>query len=473
MLEAAPQQNPNRRMAIRESSYGYWQSYRGFLWVAAGAAIGIGNIARLPYLAGEYGGVIFLLAYFMFLGLVSWPLLVAEWMIGRWTRENLISGLGRLATAARANRAWVLIGTLSLAAAVLVLSYYSVIAGWSMAYGLRAAGGVLGELDETGVQRMFFALAQDPERSLAWHTIFMVTVCMVVASGVRDGIERAASYLVPTAIVLMGGVFAYAYTSGDTQSAFLHLFAPDWSRFGWRGLMEALHQAFFTMGLGLGAMVAYGSYLPARAPLLRLAAGVVVLDTVFSLVAGSALYAMIFAAGLDPAPGLTVLFQVFPMALSKLSGGENVAVIVYGVMFLITLTAATALMEPAVRYLVERMRITRLAAATTCATLIWFLGLGTLLSFNIMQSVEVLGRNFFDWLQWLTGRLLLPLVGLLLCVFVGRILSGDLVDEMRGEGAKRAQKVWLLLLRFPVRVSLIALLLYCIGVIDFLVGLWS
>jgi neurotransmitter:Na+ symporter, NSS family len=460
-------------MAIRESSYGYWASYRGFLWVASGAAIGIGNIARLPFLAGEYGGAIFLLAYVVFLAVVSWPLLVAEWMIGRWTREDLISGLGRLTQAAKVSRAWVLIGSLSLLAAVLVLSYYSVIAGWSMAYGLRAVGGALDRLDAGAVQRMFLGLAQDPERSLAWHTIFMVAACVVVASGVRDGIERAASYLVPTALVLMLGVFLYAYTSGDTQAAIHHVFAPDWSRFGWRGALEALHQAFFTMALGLGAMVAYGSYLPAQAPLLRLAAGVVLLDTLFSLVAGSALYAMIFAAGLDPAPGLTMLFQVFPLALAQGAATKGIAMVIYGVLFLITLAAAAALMEPAVRYLVERLRITRVGAAVACAIVIWFLGLGTLLSFNIMQSVEVLGRNFFDWLQWLTGRLLLPLVGLLLCVFVGRIVPADLVGEMWGEGNKEGKAVWLWLLRFPVRLGLIVLLLYCVGIIDFLVGLWS
>jgi neurotransmitter:Na+ symporter, NSS family len=369
--------------------------------------------------------------------------------------------------------AWVWIGTLSLAAAVLVLSYYSVIAGWSMAYGLRSAGGTLLKLDAAGVQGVFYGLAQDPERSLAWHTIFMVTACIVVASGVRDGIERTARYLVPASFVLMFGVFLYAYTSGDTQAAIHHLFAPDWSRFGWRGALEALHQAFFTMALGLGAMVAYGSYLPANAPLMRLAAGVIVIDAVFSLVAGGALYAMIFAAGLDPAPGLTLLFQVFPRALAQGAANTAVATIVYGVMYMITLAAAAALMEPAVRFLVERLRITRAGAAVACAIGIWFLGLGTLLSFNIMQSVELFGRNFFDWLQWLTGRLLLPLVGLSLCVFIGRILPKELVDEMWGPGEQQAQALWQWLLRFPVRICLIVLLLYCVGMIDYLVALWS
>jgi NSS family neurotransmitter:Na+ symporter len=460
-------------MAIRESSYGYWGSNRGFLWVAGGAAIGMGNIARLPYLAGEYGGVIFLLAYLLFLAVVSWPLLVAEWMVGRWTREDLILGLGRLTETAKVARPWVLIGTLSLVAAVLVLSYYSVIAGWSAAYALRAASGTLQHLDRDGVQQTFLNLAQDPERSLAWHTIFMVTACIVVAGGVRDGIERTASYIVPAAVVLMLGLFIYSYTEGDTQAAIHHMLAPDWSRFGWRGALEALHQAFFTMALGLGAMVAYGSYLPAKAPLLRLAAGVVVLDTVFSLVAGGSLYSIIFAAGLDPAPGLTVLFQVFPLALAKGATGSLVATVIYIVLFLTTLASAVALMEPAVRYLVERLRVTRVSAAISCGIGIWFLGLGTLLSFSVLQGVEFYGLNWFDWLQRLTGRVLLPLVGLLLAVFIGRILPTDLLDEMWGEGAPQARAVWHWLMRFPVRLGLIVLLLYCLGVIDFLVDLWS
>ena len=460
-------------MAIRESSYGYWSSHRGFLFAAAGAAIGIGNIARLPWLAGEYGGVVFLAAYFFFLAIVSWPLLVSEWMIGRWTREDLILGLGRLTETARVSRLWMLIGMASLAAAVLILSYYSVIAGWSVAYAFRAASGTLTGLDAPGVQRVFLDLAQDPERSLAWHTIFMVVVVLVVAAGVRQGIERAANYLVPAAFVFMLGVAIYAFTRGDSQAALQHMLAPDWERFGWRGAVEALHQAFFTMAIGLGAMVAYGSYLPADAPMLRMAGGVIVLDTLFSLLAGGALYALIFASGLDPAPGLTLLFQVFPRTLSQ-GVTEGIAIAIYLVMFMITLMAAVALMEPAVRYLVERVRVTRVSAAIACGILIWFLGLGTLLSFNVMQSVDIFfGRNFFDTLQWLTGRVLLPLVGLLLCVFLSRFLSDELLGEMWGTSAPRALAVWKWMLRFPARIALIVLLLYCIGTLDFLIALWS
>lgn len=460
-------------MGIRESSFGYWSSTRGFLWVAAGVAIGVGNIARLPYLAGEYGGVIFLAAYFLALAVVSWPLLVAEWMIGRWSREDLPAGLARVAETAKVSRAWGLIGWLSLLAAVLILSYYSVIAGWSMAYALRAAGGALLQLDSESVRTMFFTLAQDPERSLAWHTIFMVIVCIVVGSGIREGIEKLAMYLVPTALILMMGLFIYAYTAGSGAAAMRHILTPDWTRFGWRGALEALHQAFFTMALGLGAMYAYASYLRADAPLGRLAAGVIVLDSLFSLVAGGALYSLVFAAGLDPAPGLTLLFQVFPLTLSQGVVSNSIAILIYLVLFMTTLAAAVALMEPAVRALVERFRTTRVAAAMACGILIWFVGLGTLLSFNVAQGIELLGRNFFDWVQWLTGRLLLPLIGLLLCIFISRILPTDLMAEMWGEESPRARVVWQWMMRYPVRLALIVLLVYCVGLLDFMVLLWS
>ena len=459
-------------MAIRDSSYGYWDSTRGFLWTAAGAAIGIGNIARLPYLMGEYGGLFFLVAYLVFLAAVAWPLLVAEWLIGRWTREDLTLGLTRLTETAKLTRMWRWIGPLSLVAAVLVLSYYSVIAGWSMAYALRAASGALSHLNEEGTQFTFFHLAQDPERSLAWHTIFMVAACIVVANGAREGIERLARDLVPGTIVLVLAVFLYAGVNGDSSGAFHHLFAPDWSRFGWRGALEALHQAFFTMALGLGAMVAYGSYVKPDAPVLRVAAAVVALDTIFNLVAGGALYAMILGAGLEPAPGLTVLFQVFPLAIAKGAANSIIATIMYLVMFLITLIAATALMEPAVRFMMEKLRVTRVLAAMSCAIGIWFIGLGTLLSFSVLQGFEVLGMNFFDWLQWLTGRALLPLIGLLLAIFI-RLLPEDLVEDMWGTSGAAALPVWKWLIRYPVRLCLIALLLYSTGIIDAMVALWS
>lgn len=459
-------------MPIRESSHGYWSSGRAFVFVAAGAAIGIGNIARVPYLASQYGGSVFIGAYLLALLLVAWPVLVMELSIGRWARGDLIAGLQRFAESASARRQWVWLGLASLAGGVLILSYYSVIAGWSLAYVFRSAGGLLAEAGPEGLSDIFYSLAQDPERGLAWHTVFIVMACIVVSHGVFEGIEHAARYLAPAALVLMGALFVYALTFGDAAAAMQNLLAPDFARFGWRGAMEAIHQAFFTMALGLGAMTMYGSYLPARAPLGWLALAVVVFDTLFGLVGGFALYALVFAAGLDPAPGLTLLFQVFPRAVPDGAAGILCSTLVYVVMVIITLTSAVALMEPATRFLMERQRTTRVFAAATAALTIWYLGLLTLLSFNVLRDLTLFGGTIFDWLQNLSS-VLLPASTLLLCTFVARIIPRDLNLDAWGDQPRWMFHAWLALVRYPARLAMILLLAYVTGLIGFLVSLWS
>lgn len=460
-------------MHIRESSYGYWSSTRSFVWVAAGAAVGIGNLARLPYLMSEYGGLLFLVAYLLALIVVGLPLLAAEWMLGRWMRDGLIAGFRRLVREAGVHPAWTGIGWLALASAVLILSYYSVIAGWSLAYALRATTMDFSAMSAETAGGVFLQLAQDPERSLSWHTIFMVVVCIIVAQGVRDGIERAALRLVPAAYVIAILLCGYTLVRADTRGALGLLLQPDVARFGWRGALEALHQAFFSLGLGIGVMLGLGSYLPASAPIKRLALTVILMDTLFSLVAGLAVFACIYTAGLKPEPGLALMFQVFPRSLTPDLGGTLFAVGLYLAMFLITLTSATALLEPVTRYLMDRLRWTRVFAAASAAVVIWYLGLGTLLSFSILENVSVLGRNFFEWVQWLTASWFAPLGGLLLCILVVSVLPRELVRQFWGERDRWVFPVWFALLRYPARVCLILVLLYAAGLLGWLASLWG
>ncbi|HEX4896413.1 MAG TPA: sodium-dependent transporter [Solimonas sp.] len=460
-------------MHIRESSYGYWSSTRSFVWVAAGATIGIGNFARLPYLMSEYGGLLFLGAYLVALLVVGLPLLAAEWMLGRWMRDGLIAGFRRLTREAGVHVAWTGIGWLALASAILILSYYSVIAGWSLAYALRATAMDFHTMSAETAGSVFLQLAQDPERSLSWHTIFMVIVCIVVAQGVRDGIERAAMRLVPAAFTVALLLCGYTLLKTDARGALALLLEPDMSRFGWRGALEALHQAFFTLGLGIGAMLGLGSYLPASAPIKRLALTVLLMDAVFSLVAGLAVFACIYSAGLKPEPGLALMFQVFPRSVPPTFAGTLLAVGLYLAMFLITLTSATALLEPVTRYLMDRMRLTRVFAAAGAALLIWYLGLGTLLSFSIIADVSVLGRNFFEWVQWLSASWFAPLGGLLVCVLVVSVLPRDLVRQLWGEPDRWLFPTWFGLLRYPARIGLILVLLYAAGLLGWLASLWG
>lgn len=461
-------------MTIRESSYGYWSSTRSFIWVAAGAAIGIGNFTRLPYLMSEHGGILFLAFYLLALLLVGMPLLAAEWMLGRWMRDDVVSGFRRLTEAAGVRRVWSWIGGLALLCAVVILSYYSVIAGWSMAYAFRATGGLFGEtLSAESAREIFAGLAQDPERSLSWHTLFMVVACVVVSHGFREGIERAALRLVPAALVMVVLLCGYALATSEARASLLPLLSPDLARFGWRGAFEALHLAFFTLGLGMGVGLALGSYLPTNAPIKRLAMTVLLIDTAFSLVAGLAVFAVIYGAGIEPMPGLALLFQTLPRALPPGLGGVLFAVGLYTAMFLITLISATALLEPITRYLMDRLRWTRVFAATSSALLIWYLGLGTLLSFSLLQDAALFGRNFFEWAQWLTATWAAPIGGLLICVLVVSIMPRDFVRTLWGERDGWLFGTWFLLLRYPARVGLILVLLYSAGLLDWLLSLWE
>lgn len=460
-------------MNIRESSYGYWSSSRSFLWVAGGAALGVGNVARLPYLMSEHGGLIFLLAYVAALFVVGLPLLVTEWMLGRWMRNDLVLGFGALARESGARPAWITIGVLALCGGVMILSYYSVIAGWSAAYAIRSSWGVFGSVDADQARDIFLQLAQDPERGLSWHTIFMVMAAVIVGQGFREGIERAALRLVPAAFVIAIVLCTYALARGEALVALSALLAPDLARFGWRGLMEALHQAFFTLSLGMGAMIALGSYLPASAPLKRLALGVILMDAIFSLVAGLAVYAMIFNAGLSPAAGVALTFQVLPQALPPGIAGTLVAAAFYTMLFLVTLVSSVALLEPLTRFLMDRLRLTRVFAAVFSAVGIWYLGLGTLLSFSVLQDMRLAGRNFFEWMQYLTASWLAPLTALLICIFAARIMPPALALAAHGERDRWSFGGWLWLLRFPARIGLIAVLAYSIGLVDLMAELWA
>lgn len=460
-------------MNIRESSYGYWSSHRAFMWVAAGAMLGVGGAMRLPALMADYGGVLFLFIYFIGLLLVGLPLLIAKWMLGRWMRDDLIAGFARLVESANAKRIWVLIGAVALLTAGLILSYYSVIAGWSIAYAVRAGSGMFGHLTADGASNVFLHLAQDPERSLSWHTLFILAACLVVSHGFREGVERASRRLVPFVIVMVLLMCWYAFERGDAGAALDYIFTPRPERLSWRGVMEALHHAFFTLGLGMGVMMGVGSYLPVDAPLRRVAVAVVVVDTVFSLLVGFAVMAVIFGAGLRPASGITLMFQTLPRAIGGDFGGSLFAAGLYLMTFIVTMTSATAMLEPLSRYLMDRQRWTRVFAATCAALLIWFIGLGTLLSFSVLQNLRLLGRNFFEWIQWLTSSWFAPLDGLLICIFVVSIMPRELTRRLWGETRPWLFPIWFALLRYPARLGLIAVLVYSTGLLDWVVSLWG
>ncbi len=458
-------------MIERESPHGYWSSPRAFVIAAAAAAIGLGNVWRMPYLMGEYGGLAFLLVYVLVLAVVVMPVLATELMLGHWGRRSVVRSLRLLALESGVHPTWRHLGWLALAGAILVLSYYSVIAGWSMAYLVRSAGGSFTATNMEAVQTVFIGLVGDAERSLAWHTIFMVAATVFSSHGLRKGIEPVTRIFLPLAFICMFLLLCFGAWWGQMYKALAWMLTPDFSALGWRGVIAAMHQAFFSLSLGLGVMLAYGVMLPERSGFVGISARVMLLDTLFALFAGMGVYAFVFSVTDTPTSGVRLMFETMPLAVGQTMGPMGL-VVFYLSIVLVAMTSAVGLMEPVVQWIMERYRISRVFAATSTGLLIWFIGLGTLCSFNVLSELTLWGYDFFEWLLLITGRVLLPLVGLLLCILVGRLLPQTFLRRAWADSAPEFYAAWYWCMRYPARIGLIIVVLQSTGVLEALIGLW-
>jgi neurotransmitter:Na+ symporter, NSS family len=457
-------------MDIPEPRLGTWTSSRSFVVVAVGACVGMGNLVRLPELMSLHGTWPFRGVYLACILLVGLPLLMAEWMLGRWMRGDLVSGFDRLNEAAGTRRIWRWLGGMMVLTAGLVLSYYSVIAGWSLAYVFRMASGGLAGASEVELVARFLSLAGEPERGLGWHTIFMVTACVVVAHGFREGIEHAALRLVPASLLLALGLLVYLFwTAAPGESAALPLLTrsgPLTMALFWAALQESL----ITLSLGIGAMVALGVYLPAQTRLLPSALAVIGLDLLFALVLGLALALVLQAGEPSAAAGLGVIFQELPQALPPDLEGTLIGLAFYLLLAMMTLTSAVVLLETVTRYAMERWRLTRVFATTASAMGIWAIGVLSLLSFAAEPVLRIDRLTVFEALRGVTAQIFAPLAALLLCIYVGRLLPEPLARAAYGPSAGFA--AWWWALRYPARLGAVLVLLQAFGILDWVMAFW-
>jgi len=416
-------------------AHSQWSSRMGFILAATGSAVGLGNIWKFPYMVGQSGGAAFVLVYLVCIAMIGLPILVAEWLLGRRGQENPINTMAGLAAANRKSRHWALVGVSGVAAAFLILSFYSVIGGWALAYIADAAGGSFGGLDSDAAGALFNGLLASPATLLAWHSAFTLFTVAVVAMGVSGGIERASKLLMPALGVLLLVMVGYGMTTAGFGSAVDYLFNPDWSKLDGAVVLAALGHAFFTLSLGMGIMMAYGSYLGQEVNLLRSARTVVIFDTVFALTAGLAIFPVVFANGLDPASGPGLIFVTLPLAFGNLAGGQILGVMFFLLLTFAALTSAISLLEPLVALTEERTPLGRVAATAVAGLATWALGIAALLSFNVWSDVLFFGLNVFDLLDKLTSKFLLPLTGLGAIVFVAWCLERNSVRNELGLGA--------------------------------------
>ncbi|WP_111415151.1 sodium-dependent transporter [Billgrantia lactosivorans] len=436
-----------------------WSSKMTFVLAAAGSAVGLGNIWKFPYMVGESGGAAFVLVYLLCIAVIGLPILVAEWLIGRRGQENPINAMAELARRGGHLPAWVLVGVCGVLAAFLILSFYSVIGGWSLSYTLGSVTGAFSGRDAEGVSGVFTGMLGNPGTLLLWHTVFMLLVIGIVARGVTKGLEGAVRTMMPALVILMLVLVGYGMTTGHFGEALSFMFRPDWDAINGEVVLAAMGQAFFTLSLGMGIMMAYGSYLGEEVNLLGTARTVILLDTGIALLAGLAIFPIVFANGLDLDSGPGLIFITLPLAFGNMTGGALLGLMFFLLLTFAALTSAISLLEPVVEFVEERTPLSRVAATLVSGVAVWTLGILALLSFNLLGEFLILGLNVFDLLDTFTSKFLLPLTGLGAILFVAWCLDRrSVAAELNLSGG--SESLWLVVARYVAPLGVVAVFLH-------------
>jgi NSS family neurotransmitter:Na+ symporter len=433
-----------------------WGSRTGFVLATAGSAVGLGNIWRFPSAAADNGGGAFVLLFLALILVVGIPGLMAELTLGRHTHRNPVDAF----LALRPRSPWGAVGALSVAAAFLILSYYSVIAGYVLAYTGRAAAGTLTGLDPAGLARAYETLAGHPWHPVAWHGIFLLITGAVVIGGVRGGIERWAKILMPALIILLMVLVLRVLTWDGALEGAVWLLAPRWGDVTWPTLLRAMGQVFFSFGLGMGVMITYGSYMDAREDISRGALYVAVADAGIALLSALIVIPALFAFGRPVEGGAGLLFVTLPGVLDEMPFGRLLNVVFFAMVAVAALTSAVSLLEVVVAVLAQRLGWSRRAGVASAAAAIFLAGIPSALSQGAVP-LAVRGRDFLAVVDGLASDLLLPLGGLCTAVFVGWIWGTHpaLAELRRGAPSVPMAGLWAVSVRviIPVTVAIVLL----------------
>ena len=451
----------------RSSLHGNWSSRMAFVLAVTGSAVGLGNIWKFPYIAGQNGGGAFVLVYLACVILIGMPVMMSEILIGRRGRRNPVRTMQILGEEEGGSLRWGWVGAIGVIAGILILSYYSVIAGWTLAYIVKSVSGVFVDASATAVGAEFDSYVGDWRKVGLTHTIFMALSVFVVARGVERGLEQAVRFMVPALLILMLVLLVYSINSGYFGQGVAFMFTPDFGKLTQDSVLAALGQAFFTLSIGMGAIMAYGAYLPEETSITGASAAVVVADTAIAILAGLAIFPLVFANGLTPADGPGLVFNTLPLAFGQMQGGVFLSTIFFLLLSFAAWTSAIGLMEPAVAWIVERFNKTRAQATIMIGLLIWLLGFGTVLSFNELSETKFLAGTIFSNVDYLTSNIMLPLGGLLIVWFTGWVMCRNSTsDELGDSGA--LFRVWRFSARFIAPVGILFVLLNAVGLIDWI-----
>lgn len=442
-------------VSSQPSIHGEWRSRWAFILAATGSAVGLGNIWRFPYVVGEYGGAAFILVYLICILLIGLPVMIAEILLGRAGRQSPINTMRTLPARYGSSATWQALGWIGVVAGFLVLSFYSVVGGWSLAYVPFTLTGTFTGTETAAVEAFFDQLQASPGQLLAWHTLFMGLTALVVVRGVENGLEKAVRVLMPVLFLLLLVMVGYAIGAGDLSGALEFMFAPDFGALSGEAILVAMGQAFFTLSLGLGAIMAYGSYLSQQYSIPGSSAMIAGADTLIALIAGLAIFPIILAAGLDMQQGPGLVFVTLSYGFGQMAGGLIFGTLFFLLLSFAALTSAISIMEPATAYLVESRGWGRTEATSTVAGAAWLMGIGSLLSFNLWAGYDLFGLNFMQITEYLSTSVMLPLGGLLIALFAGWVMPQQVSEQELAFNDKRWYRAWLLVVRYVVPVAIL------------------
>ena len=411
-----------------------WSSRSVFLLAAIGAAVGLGNIWRFPYMAGTNGGGAFVIIYLAAVVLIAIPVLIAETMIGKNGQMSPPVSMAKAAESSNASEKWSIVGWLGVTSAFLILSFYSVIGGWVFSYIPAALMGLFENLNSTRSTELFNNLTSNPIRVISWHTFFMSISTLIVMRGIKGGLELAVKFMMPSLFIILICLCLFSLAQGDSLEGIRFLFMPDFSKITPEVILAAIGQAFFSIGVGIGIMFTYGAYLPKNISLPNTCITIAFADTLVAIIAGLVIFPIVFSNGLDPSAGPSLVFITLPIAFGQMSGGELIGIAFYLLLSFAALTSAISLLEVPVSWLEEKPNWTRKSASLLIGSLVWLTGISSALSTNILSDVYLLSfiskfqtYSILDLTDYFTGQLLLPLGGMFIAIFTGWYARDELL----------------------------------------------
>ena len=456
-----------------------WRSQSAFVVVAAGATLSLNDLLTFPVLAGQNGGGAFLLLYILFLFVLGMPLLMAELMLGRLTRSDPATSLRTLSEQYKASVFWKLAGLSSMLAAFLIIATLSVIAGWSLAYSVKSMVGVFDGATLESAKLMFESFMVDSERMTLWHTLFVIMLISICAQPVKSGVERVTLILVPVMILLLAIGLILALASSSMQDSIRYILYVDFSAMDARTPIVALQRAFYTLALGIGAMMAYGRYLPAGVSIGYSAALVIAIDLLFSIFTGLSINALMLSSGQQPGLDSQFAFRVMPVILERFSSADLFNTLFFLLLTIAALTTSIALLEAPITYFQRKCNISRLRAAVLLGVGTWLFGLGVVLAHSVWngdgftialffgdEAIRLINNaGFHDVLVFISSHLIQPFVALFVCLFVAWKIPREVSHKEFALSRHYSFEIWNYLIRYIVPVLLLVVILAAFGII--------